>query len=654
MAPAAAPAPAYADARRAGQLGKIRGTGACIGLMIITFGIYIWWYFKTHEEMKQHSGQGIGGAIALILALFVGIVLPYINSGEVGESLRARGPAIRSVPHRPVVLPGHVHPGRPDRLVRQDQRRAERLLALAGRRGLIPAPRSFVAPASGYLEGMLLRLVAGATALALTVTLSPSGAAPAPPGDRAAQEVHLGRGGQDRLRHRALDAQQRLVHAPGRPGQRGVLPGPVDAERAQPRVPVVGRGVQDTLSKDADHGRDPPGPAQPAVHAGRHRRRRPLPRRPGVRHRPEARHARRPGPAGVARRRRLPALRAVPTRRSTTAAATTGRRPVPGRAASRPTARCRAPSSRAATCGATLDARDRPRQHRPGRRAARQDRGHARARFRRHCRPGREPGARARSRGRLRRDAGGVRPRLAPVPRRAEGRAGERGARRAAVPRLRAGARRRRGQAAPRRLHRLAVRALGVGRRGEGPVLAVGRLPPGLVARRLPVRHRALGDGRPGRRAPDRRWLFGTQQKADGSFPQNSDVVRHAGVGAAAARRGRAADRARAPRRRGRRARPGAACARRRSSWCPSGTRRPAGGRRTRPRSGGRTSPATRPTRSPPRSPGWSARPTWPARRAPMRSRGSGSRSPTGGSGRSRTGRSPATDRCRTSRTSCG
>ncbi len=66
-------------------IGKVRSTGLCMVLFIVTFGIYSWvWFFSTHEEMKRHSGQGIGGAIALILAIFVGIVSPYLSSAEVG------------------------------------------------------------------------------------------------------------------------------------------------------------------------------------------------------------------------------------------------------------------------------------------------------------------------------------------------------------------------------------------------------------------------------------------------------------------------------------------------------------------------------------------------------------------------------------------
>jgi len=58
----------------------------------VTLGIYGWvWYFQTHEEMKKHSGDGLGGAIALVLAIFVGIMMPYLTSSEVGKLYERRG-----------------------------------------------------------------------------------------------------------------------------------------------------------------------------------------------------------------------------------------------------------------------------------------------------------------------------------------------------------------------------------------------------------------------------------------------------------------------------------------------------------------------------------------------------------------------------------
>lgn len=65
--------------------GKIRGTGMCIVLAIVTFGIYsLFWFYSVHEEMKRHSGTGIGGPVALIISIVVGVVTPFITSAEVG------------------------------------------------------------------------------------------------------------------------------------------------------------------------------------------------------------------------------------------------------------------------------------------------------------------------------------------------------------------------------------------------------------------------------------------------------------------------------------------------------------------------------------------------------------------------------------------
>ncbi len=86
------PAQAGGASAVAAPVGEIRQTSTCILLTIVTLGFYTWyWYYKTHEEMKQHTGTGIGGPVALILAIFVGFVMPFFSSHEVGGLYERRG-----------------------------------------------------------------------------------------------------------------------------------------------------------------------------------------------------------------------------------------------------------------------------------------------------------------------------------------------------------------------------------------------------------------------------------------------------------------------------------------------------------------------------------------------------------------------------------
>jgi Domain of unknown function (DUF4234) len=88
----AVPAMAAPGAVGTVPIGKIRDTGTCFLLMVVTLGIYGWvWYFKTHEEMKRHTGTGLGGGIALLLGIFVGVVMPFLSSNEVGHLYERRG-----------------------------------------------------------------------------------------------------------------------------------------------------------------------------------------------------------------------------------------------------------------------------------------------------------------------------------------------------------------------------------------------------------------------------------------------------------------------------------------------------------------------------------------------------------------------------------
>jgi Domain of unknown function (DUF4234) len=76
-----------------GPIGKVRSTWAVIGLSIITFGIYgLYYYFAVHSEIKQHSGEGVGGALGLVLAIFtLGLVTPFLLPNEVGNLYARQG-----------------------------------------------------------------------------------------------------------------------------------------------------------------------------------------------------------------------------------------------------------------------------------------------------------------------------------------------------------------------------------------------------------------------------------------------------------------------------------------------------------------------------------------------------------------------------------
>lgn len=86
------PPQAYGQQPYRGPVGQVRGTGFGILMSIITLGIYpLYWYFAVHEEMKRHNGQGLGGGLALVLALFVGVAMPFLTSSEIGNLHAAQG-----------------------------------------------------------------------------------------------------------------------------------------------------------------------------------------------------------------------------------------------------------------------------------------------------------------------------------------------------------------------------------------------------------------------------------------------------------------------------------------------------------------------------------------------------------------------------------
>jgi hypothetical protein len=70
------------DAR--GPLGETRSIGLSILWFVLTFGIYsFYWVYKTHEEIKRYSGNGIGGVLGFVIWILVPPVTYFVVASEV-------------------------------------------------------------------------------------------------------------------------------------------------------------------------------------------------------------------------------------------------------------------------------------------------------------------------------------------------------------------------------------------------------------------------------------------------------------------------------------------------------------------------------------------------------------------------------------------
>jgi hypothetical protein len=92
------PAPPPAAPSGSGPKGKVRHPAAVIIFAIITLGIYlIFWFYFVFKELKENTGEGIGGGTALLLAIlgwFTGIftiVLLFLLPSEVGKMYERSG-----------------------------------------------------------------------------------------------------------------------------------------------------------------------------------------------------------------------------------------------------------------------------------------------------------------------------------------------------------------------------------------------------------------------------------------------------------------------------------------------------------------------------------------------------------------------------------
>ncbi len=75
-----------------GPLGHPRGVGFGILMYIITLNFYSWyWVYKTQEEVKQHSGDGLGGVLGLVVWIIIGAVSAFVIPSEIGRMYQKDG-----------------------------------------------------------------------------------------------------------------------------------------------------------------------------------------------------------------------------------------------------------------------------------------------------------------------------------------------------------------------------------------------------------------------------------------------------------------------------------------------------------------------------------------------------------------------------------
>jgi drug/metabolite transporter superfamily protein YnfA len=84
--PAAAP-----TATGPGPVGTVRSPLIVLLLTIVTFGIYgLIWIYGVFKELKAHTGEGLGGPIALLLAFFTGLSVFFLPH-EIGNMYAKSG-----------------------------------------------------------------------------------------------------------------------------------------------------------------------------------------------------------------------------------------------------------------------------------------------------------------------------------------------------------------------------------------------------------------------------------------------------------------------------------------------------------------------------------------------------------------------------------
>jgi hypothetical protein len=73
-------------------VGKRRKIGLQILVSIVTSGLYgIYWAYRSHEEVKQYSGEGVGGVLGAVIYVFAGMITLFLLPIEIKKMYEKEG-----------------------------------------------------------------------------------------------------------------------------------------------------------------------------------------------------------------------------------------------------------------------------------------------------------------------------------------------------------------------------------------------------------------------------------------------------------------------------------------------------------------------------------------------------------------------------------
>jgi Domain of unknown function (DUF4234) len=95
------PVPSSTTPTATGPIGKPRGIGMTVLLFFITLGIYgFFWNYYVFKELKDYSGNGIGGGVAVLLWFIFSPINFFLLPSEIKNVYEAEG---RQSPVKPII-----------------------------------------------------------------------------------------------------------------------------------------------------------------------------------------------------------------------------------------------------------------------------------------------------------------------------------------------------------------------------------------------------------------------------------------------------------------------------------------------------------------------------------------------------------------------